>query len=227
MKTSQDVINKALRKLGVLAEDLEPSDAMQSTASAALDGVIWEIRSQAFQFAFTTQFPDEIANALSDLLAAELAPEYPLVRPPVPRSMALGRIMALVRPDDRFIEEYTGTWEIETGDGSTYGYERSNFGRLVPICPGVREVVALPSTGVVRIRPDGRVKLNNLDTIEIRMSSWGADKTLLTWDNVNRQYSVTDAALAAWIVGRVGLTTQLTIRDPDADVWTAANTAYF
>jgi hypothetical protein len=228
MKTRDQIITRSLRKLGVVSEDEDASGAMLANSGDALDGILWEVRSSAFAFAYTTVFPEDVANALTDLLAAELAPEYKPAQPPYSRATAFARLMAIVRPDDRFVNEYTGSWGIEQIDSTTYGYEQTAVkGMLVPMMPGVREIAAKSDLGIVRLRPYGRSKINGLDRLQIRLSSWQADTTILTWDNVNREYSLADADLAAWIVGRVGLSTQLTISDPDVEYETQGRAAYY
>lgn len=215
-KTRDQIIIRALRKLGVAAEDDDPAEATLANSSEALDSVLAEVRASAFRASWTTSFPDEVANALSDLLAAELAPEYPLVDPPYPRSRAFARLMELVRPDDRFALPYTGQWGVEEISTGVYGYERSGVtGSLLPVMPNLRQVSATTAGNVFRIVTDGREKIRELDRIEIRLSSYQAAETILTWNDTFRDYRVVDEALTTLVVGLEGLTTQLTVMDPE------------
>lgn len=227
-KTRDQIITRALRKLGVVAEDMDPSDAMLANSSAALDGVLAELRAASPVFTWTTTFPNDVANALTDLLAVELSPEYPIVKPPYPRPVAWARLMGVARLDDRFAYTFTGQWGIEAIDGTTFGYERSEvIGTLMPMMAGVREVSAKTDTGVFRIRTDGRNKINGLDQLEVRLSSWQEPQTILTWSGTTREYSVTNAPLVAWVAGLVGQTTQLTISDPNYNDDARAASAWF
>jgi hypothetical protein len=225
-KTRDQIITRALRKLGVAAEDEDPSAAMLANSSEALDSVLAEVRSASFRSNWTTAFPDEVANALSDLLAAELAPEYKPAQPPYSRSRAWARLMELVRPDDRFALPYTGQWGIAEIAANAYGYERASVvGSLVPVMPNLRQISADPTSDVLRLVTDGRNKINDLDELEIRLSSWQEPETVLTWSETDRDYRVTDAALVAWIVGLDGLTTQLTVMGEGQDI--SARAAYY
>jgi hypothetical protein len=228
-QTRNQVIDRALRMLGVLAEDIEASTAQRAIASEVLEGILWETRTEAFAAGFgPDRFPDEIVGPLSALLAVDLAPQYPLVAPPMPRHRAVSRIMAIVRPDDRFVRPFTGQWGIEQIDPTAVGYERTAaIGRLVPMMPHVREVSAKTDTNVVRIRTDGRSKINGMDRLRIRLSSWQEPETILTWDDATRDYSRVDAPLTAWIAGRLGLTTQLTISDAAMPEDMAEGPVYF
>jgi hypothetical protein len=226
-KTRDQIITRALRKLGVTAEDEAPSAAMLANSGEALDSVLAEVRAASL-VGFTTSFPDEVANPLSDLLAAELAAEYKPAQAPYPRAVAWQRLMALVRPDDRFAHTFTGQWGIVEISANAYGYERTGaLGSLTPAMANVRQVSADPTTGVFRIVPDGRNKIADLDQIEVRLSSWQEPETILIWDATNRDYRVTDALLAAWVAGLVGQTTQLTISDPNYDEDARARAAWF
>lgn len=216
-KTRDQIITRALRKLGVTAEDEGPSSAMLASAGEALDSVLGEVRAAAYHASYTTAFPDEVANALSDLLAVELAPEYQPSQPPYPRAVAWQRLMGLVRPDDRFSRPYTGQWGVAEIAANAFGYERaSSVGSLVPPMANVRQISADPTTGILRLVTDGRDKINDLTTLEVRLSSWQEPETILTWDATNRDYRVTDAPLVAWIVG-LTTTTQLTVSDPNEE----------
>ena len=102
MATRADVITRALRRLRVVAANRTPTADMSKAVGAVLDSLYAEVgESVAIPWALSA-VPDEALNALADLLAAEIAPEYS--RPaPVPRSRALVRLLAVVNPDDRQI----------------------------------------------------------------------------------------------------------------------------
>lgn len=99
MKTNQDVIEAAFRRLGIKAEGEGLSADQNAYAEQVLESLHHELSIEAPQ----TWFPERIEDAafvpLSNLLAAEIGPAYGV--PVEPRSRPFARLMAVVRPDNR------------------------------------------------------------------------------------------------------------------------------
>jgi hypothetical protein len=100
-KTRADVILLALRRLGVVAEDEAASDAMVINVGDVLDTLFEEVEASKTLTWDLTAVPGSAYNALANLLAVEVAPQYPPAVPPYPRSIAWQRLMGVIRPDDR------------------------------------------------------------------------------------------------------------------------------
>ena len=101
MKTQLDIITLALRRLGVTAEDDAPTADQQANGSAALVSLFDELSLEAVAgWTLAGGIPDYAAPGLSELLAAEIAPNYSR-QPPVSRPRAYLRLIATIRPDDR------------------------------------------------------------------------------------------------------------------------------
>ena len=100
-KTQAEVVARAHRTLGLLAADEVPTADMDSFAGNALEGAIEELAYvQGLGVTFDqTDVPEELFLAVSDLLAAEIAPHYGVNGPS--RSRALTRIRANLACDDR------------------------------------------------------------------------------------------------------------------------------
>jgi hypothetical protein len=101
MKTQNDIVALALRRLGVTAEDDTPTADQQANGSAALASIFAELSLEAVpDWTLAGGIPDAAAPALSELLAAEIAPNFSR-QPPVSRARAYLRLIATIRPDDR------------------------------------------------------------------------------------------------------------------------------
>lgn len=100
-KTQAEVVARAHRTLGLLAADEVPTADMNAFAGNALDGVIEELTyGHGLSVTFDkTDVPDDLFLAVSDLLAAEVAPHYGVAGPS--RSRAITRIRANLACDDR------------------------------------------------------------------------------------------------------------------------------
>lgn len=92
MKTRADVIARAFRRLEIAAVDEALTADQSADGTATLDALMQE--------AGLEEVTDEGFLALTDLLAAEIAPAYG-VQAPVTRTRAWLRLMATVRGDDR------------------------------------------------------------------------------------------------------------------------------
>lgn len=99
MARKQDVISRALQRIGVVATDetLDPHD--YAAAEAVLTGLYEELAaSQGVVWGFTLDgIPNTMVLPLSSLLATMIAPDYS--RPqPEPYTTALMRVRAATRP---------------------------------------------------------------------------------------------------------------------------------
>lgn len=101
-KLAADVINLAFRRLNLKAEDQALTADEFEYGSDVLDGIFAELSTgQGLTFTWTlATIPDQLANPLANLLATEIAPSY-LVQAPERRSAAMGRVRAIMAPDDR------------------------------------------------------------------------------------------------------------------------------
>lgn len=100
MKTSRDVVEAALRRIGVvgMAEPLTADQEAQGRE--ALEGLLAEIKTEV-AFTWTAEtVPGAVFLPLAALLAVEVAPSYDVPRPGS-YSRAWHRLMAVLRPDDR------------------------------------------------------------------------------------------------------------------------------
>lgn len=100
-RTREQVIDLALKRLGVVAEDETASDAMAANVGDVLDTLFEEVAASKTLTWDLTAVPNNAYNALANLLAVEVAPQYPPVQAPYPRSVAWMRLMGIIRPDDR------------------------------------------------------------------------------------------------------------------------------
>lgn len=99
-KTSLEVIARAHRIIGVLANDEAPTADMQAYAMDTLEGFLAELTgTQKVAFTWTVEtVPDAAFLALSECLAAEVQEHYGIMK--VNRSKAIGRLRAALVPDD-------------------------------------------------------------------------------------------------------------------------------
>jgi hypothetical protein len=95
----QGIITLALRRIGVLASDVQASADEIDYAGGILDLLVVELATE-FTFSWDlTAVPSEAAIPLANLLAVEIGPHYQV--PTESRGRAYGRLMAVLRPDDR------------------------------------------------------------------------------------------------------------------------------
>lgn len=100
MKTRLDVINRAMRRIGVKAEDENLTADQITSVGEVFDALIEELNTEV-SLTFTSEsVPDEVFIPLANLLAIEVAPDYG-VSPMTTRGTAFGRVLAVLRPDDR------------------------------------------------------------------------------------------------------------------------------
>lgn len=99
MAAKIDIINMALRRIRVVAED-EPATSDQAAyVGAILDSLYAEIAEQSYPLWFLTDVPDQAVRPLANLLAVEIAPDYARVAPEA-RAKAWRRLMAVVRKNN-------------------------------------------------------------------------------------------------------------------------------
>lgn len=97
MKTARQVIDTALKRIGVVAQDESATAEQYADAVAILDGLSGEIEAEApAPWSVASGVPDFAYNALWMLLAVDLAGFYGVAQP-MGRGAALARVMATVR----------------------------------------------------------------------------------------------------------------------------------
>lgn len=100
MKTRLDVINRAMRRIGVKAEDETLTADQIASVGEAYDALIAELGTE-LTLSFTgASVPEKVFLPLANLLAVEIGPDYG-VPPLTTRGTAYGRVLAALRPDDR------------------------------------------------------------------------------------------------------------------------------
>ena len=97
MKTRREVIDYAMRKIGVLAEDEALTASQLTQAEEVLEALYGEIEAEAAPGWTIDTVPQSAFIPLGNLLAVDLAPAFN--RPPVAsRGMAWVRALAQIRP---------------------------------------------------------------------------------------------------------------------------------
>lgn len=102
MKTRKQIIERALRILGVLAYDDALTAEQEQEAGCVLDSVFAKMNADipGVSFAPVTDVPEEAFVPLANLLAAHMAPDYG-VAAPVSRARAWLDVRAVYVKDDR------------------------------------------------------------------------------------------------------------------------------
>jgi hypothetical protein len=100
MATKLDVIRRALRFLGVVADDENATAAQFAAGEDLLESIMAEVEAEAPPSFTIEDIPAESATHLAMLLAADLAPQYSAA-PPMSRGAAMVRLLGSIRPDDR------------------------------------------------------------------------------------------------------------------------------
>ena len=100
VKTRIDVINRAMRRIGVKAEDETLTADQIASVGEVFDMLIAELGTEVLLSFSGEAVPDKVFIALANLLAVEIAPDYG-VPPLTTRGTAYGRVLAILRPDDR------------------------------------------------------------------------------------------------------------------------------
>lgn len=91
MATKADIVTRALRRLRVIAANRAATADMMAEGTTVLESLFEEFQAGTSVAFDLDDVPEKCVNALSDLLASELAPEYSK-SPPVARSVAWGRL---------------------------------------------------------------------------------------------------------------------------------------
>lgn len=99
MKTRLDVINRAMRRLGVKAEDENLTADQITSVGEVFDALIAELNNEVPLNFTSASVPDRVFIPLANLLAVEVAPDYGI--PASSRGAAFARVLAVLRPDDR------------------------------------------------------------------------------------------------------------------------------
>lgn len=100
MPTKSDVIRRAFRFLGVVADDEALTAQQAAWGDVLLDGIYEELMQEAPPSFTIEDIPDISATPLAMVLAADLSPQY-AAAPPASRGAAMVRLLATIRPDDR------------------------------------------------------------------------------------------------------------------------------
>lgn len=100
MPTKLEVIRRAFRFLGVVADDEAATAAQFEAGEDLLVSIMAELEMEAPPSFTIEDVPAESATPLAMVLAADLAPQYSAA-PPVSRGAAMVRLLGTIRPDDR------------------------------------------------------------------------------------------------------------------------------
>ena len=95
-----DVINRAMRRIGVKAEDEALTADQIASVGEVYDALIVELGTEVVLSFSGATVPNKVFIPLANLLAVEIAPDYG-VPPMTTRGSAYGRVLAVLRPDDR------------------------------------------------------------------------------------------------------------------------------
>lgn len=105
MRTREDIITTALRRIGVTAHDDDPTADQALIAGEALDSIYDEVNAEAaISWTLAAGVPEISANSLINLLGVEVAQTFSLPQSQS-RGRAFGRLLATIRPDDRPADE--------------------------------------------------------------------------------------------------------------------------
>lgn len=100
MPTKRDVVERAFRFLGVVADDEAMTASQEANGTALLESLYAEMENEAPPFWTIDEIPAGVAAFVAMALAADLGPTYGAAAP-MSRSAALLRAYGTVRPDDR------------------------------------------------------------------------------------------------------------------------------
>lgn len=103
MANKAEIITRALRRLRVVSHNRAATADQMSEVGTVLDSLYEEFTQDNATPWQLTDVPDECVNALADLLAAEIAPEFSKPSP-VSRSRALTRLTDIINPDDWLVQ---------------------------------------------------------------------------------------------------------------------------
>jgi hypothetical protein len=93
------IIELALRRIGVRSNDEAPSPDDITYAGGILDLLVEELATEVTFTWDLTDVPGAVAVPLANLLAVDIATHYAV--PAEPRGRAYGRLLAVLRPDNR------------------------------------------------------------------------------------------------------------------------------
>lgn len=91
-----DIIQMALRRINVVAEDEPATSDQEAYAGSVLDSIYAEIANESYPLWFLTDVPDASVRPLANLLAVEIAQDYGKPAPST-RGQAWRRLMATIR----------------------------------------------------------------------------------------------------------------------------------
>lgn len=100
MPTKRDVVERAFRFLGVVADDEAMTAAQEANGTALLESLYAEMEVEAAPYWTIDDIPAGAATFVAMALAADLAPTYGAAAP-MSRGSALLRVYGTSRPDDR------------------------------------------------------------------------------------------------------------------------------
>lgn len=100
MKTRLDVINRAMRRIGVKAEDENLTADQITSVGEVFDMLVARLDTEVSLTFTSASVPDEVFIPLANWLAAEVAPDYGVAAPTSPER-AYSQVLAVLRPDDR------------------------------------------------------------------------------------------------------------------------------
>lgn len=100
MKTRLDVINRAMRRIGVKAEDENLTADQITSVGEVFDMLVARLDTEVSLSFTSASVPDEVFIPLANWLAAEVAPDYGASPVQTPER-AYAQVLAVLRPDDR------------------------------------------------------------------------------------------------------------------------------
>lgn len=100
MPTKLDVMKMAYRRVGIVAQDEEPSADEYAAASDVLDGIFAEVSQETPIWWNLEEVPNVALLPLAMVAAHDLAMAFSR-QPRESRGYAMSRLLAAIRPDDR------------------------------------------------------------------------------------------------------------------------------
>lgn len=103
MKTRLDVLNRAMRRLGIKAEDEALTADQLANVGEVFDSLVDELAEEVTFTWTSASVPDEAFIPLANWLAAEVGPDYGV--PGGSTGIAKLRVLSVLRPDDRTLAD--------------------------------------------------------------------------------------------------------------------------
>lgn len=100
MKTRLDVINRAMRRIGVKAEDENLTADQITSVGEVFDMLVARLDTEVSLTFTSASVPDEVFIPLANWLAASVADDYG-VQSSIRPQEAYMQVLAVLRPDDR------------------------------------------------------------------------------------------------------------------------------